>query len=310
MTAPMDEKVLLKRFAQRLKKDVPLANLTTAKVGGAARYFLNAVNAAQLAEDVAFLWAEEIPFFILGSGSNILVSDAGVDCVVIHNKANHIHLVEKGDSSYVQAESGAILITAARQAALRGYTGLEWATTIPGTVGGAVYGNAGAYGASMQQHLLLVDILHRGKGCLSLNTEQMGYSYRSSALKREPGMAVILSARLAIKKGDKERIKELINEFSARRKQTQPPGPCIGSTFKNPAGDSAGRIIDSLGLKGTRVGGVQVSPVHANFFVNEGSASARDYYDLIHLVQRIVEEKTGIKLEPEFELIGDWKEQA
>ena len=230
--------------------------------------------------------------------------------MVIHNKANHIHLVEEGDSSYVQAESGAILITAARQAALRGYTGLEWATTIPGTVGGAVYGNAGAYGASMQQHLLLVDILHRNKGCLSLNAEQMGYSYRSSALKREPGMAVILSARLAIKKGDKERIKELIHEFSTRRKQTQPPGPCIGSTFKNPAGDSAGRIIDSLGLKGTRVGGVQVSPVHANFFVNEGSATARDYYDLIHLVQGIVEEKTGIKLEPEFELIGDWKEQA
>ena len=309
MTALMDEKILLARFAQRLRKDVPLANLTTAKVGGVARYFLSAESAAQLAQDVSFLWAEEMPFFILGSGSNILVSDAGIEGVVILNKAKHFRFDEHSESRSIYAESGAILITVARQAALSGLTGLEWATTIPGTVGGAVYGNAGAHGASMQQNLLLVDILHRTKGYLSLNNEQMDYSYRSSALKREPGVAVILSARLAVEKGDTERIKELLNEFSARRKQTQPPGPSMGSTFKNPAGDSAGRIIDSLGLKGTRIGGVQVSPMNANFFINVGGACARDYYNLIRLVQGIVEEKTGIKLELEIEMIGDWKEQ-
>ncbi len=229
--------------------------------------------------------------------------------MVIHNKAKHVSFDETNDTLTLHAESGAILITVARQAALRGLTGLEWATTIPGTLGGAVYGNAGAHGASMQQNLLMADILHRTKGYLSLNAEQMGYSYRSSALKREPGGAIILSTRLAVEKGDTERIKALLTEFAARRKQTQPPGPSMVSTFKNPAGDSAGRIIDSLGLKGTRVGGVQVSPMHANFFINDGSGTARDYHNLILLVQGIVEEKTGIRLELEIEMIGDWTEQ-
>lgn len=303
----MDEKTLSKQFHDRLRQNVPLANLTTSKVGGSARYFITAQNTAQLAEDVAFLWGENIPFFVLGSGSNILVSDAGIDAVVIYNKAKNISFDDDGTTTSINAESGAILITVARQAAMRGLSGLEWATTIPGTVGGAVYGNAGAHGASMQNNLLLANILHRTKGYLSLNAEQMGYSYRSSALKRDPGAAIILSAQLAVEKGDTERIKELMKEFATRRQLTQPAGPCMGSTFKNPAGDSAGRIIDSLGLKGTRVGGVQVSPKHANFFINDGSASARDYYNLIHLVQGIVEEKTGIRLELEIELIGNWQ---
>lgn len=304
----MLEKLLMERFANRLRQNVPLANLTTAKVGGCARYFLSAESASQLAEDVAFLWSEDLPFFILGSGSNILVSDAGIDAVVIHNKAKHVMVDDNSERSSIHAESGAILITVARQAAMRGLTGLEWATTIPGTLGGAVYGNAGAHGASMQQNLLLADILHRKDGYLSLNAEQMGYSYRSSALKREPGGAIILSARLAVESGEAESIKNLMNEFAARRKLTQPPGPSIGSTFKNPAGDSAGRIIDSLGLKGTRVGGVQVSQMHANFFINDGSGSARDYYRLIRLVQGIVEDKTGRKLELEIEMVGQWQE--
>ncbi len=303
----MDEKLLTERFTNRLRQNMPLANLTTAKVGGSARYYLIAESAAQLTEDIAFLWAEEVPFFVLGSGSNILVSDAGIDAVVIHNKAKHVRIDNESETPSIYAESGAILITVARQAAMRGFTGLEWATTIPGTVGGAVYGNAGAHGASMMQNLLLADILHRNQGHLSLNVEQMGYSYRSSALKREPGGAIILSARLAVEKSDTERIKSLMNEFAARRKLTQPPGPSMGSTFKNPAGDSAGRIIDSLGLKGTRIGGVQVSPLHANFFINDGGGTARDYFNLILLVQGIVEEKTGIKLELEIEMIGNWQ---
>lgn len=304
----MDEKGLFEHFGDRLKQDVPLANLTTAKVGGPARYFLNAGSDAQLAQDVSYLWAEDVPFFILGSGSNILVSDAGINSVVILNKAKAVRIDHDGKSPSIYAESGAILITTARQAAMRGFTGLEWATTIPGTVGGAVYGNVGAHRSSMQQNLLLADILHRVNGSLSLNTEQMGYSYRSSALKREPGKAVILATRLSVEKGDTEKIKALMSEFAARRKVTQPPGPSMGSTFKNPEGDSAGRIIDSLGLKGTRVGGVEVSPLHANFFINDGSGTARDYYNLILLVQGIVEEKTGTKLELEIEMIGEWQE--
>ena len=307
-TPRMDENMLIAHFGDRLQQNVPLANLTTAKVGGSARYLLTAGSSAQLAADISFLWAAHVPLFVLGSGSNILVGDAGINAVVILNKAKGVSIDNNSESPSIYAESGAILITVARQAAMRGLTGLEWATTIPGTVGGAVYGNAGAHRSSMQQNLLLADILHRTNGSLSLNTEQMGYSYRSSALKREPGKAVILAARLSVEQGDAQKIKALMSEFAARRKLTQPPGPSMGSTFKNPEGDSAGRIIDSLGLKGTRVGGIQVSPQHANFFINDGSGTARDYYNLILLVQGIVEEKTGIKLELEIEMIGDWQE--
>lgn len=303
----MDEKGLIEQFGSRLRQEVPLANLTTAKVGGSARYFLASASAEQLAADVSFLWSAETPFFILGSGSNILISDNGIQAVVIHNKAKSVRIEDHGNSPVLFAESGAALITAARTAAMNGFSGMEWATTIPGTVGGAVYGNAGAFGSSIQERLYLAEILHRRKGALSLNSEQMGYSYRSSLLKRQPGDAIILSARFAVEKGDTERIKGLMSEFAARRKLTQPPGPCMGSTFKNPEGDAAGRIIDSLGLKGTRVGGVSVSMLHANFFVNDGTGTARDYYHLIQLVRETVEEKTGVSLNLEVELVGDWQ---
>lgn len=305
----MEKSGLNEYFGSRLQQDVPLSNLTTAKVGGSARHFITSNSAKQLAEDIHFLWSIEAPFFILGSGSNILISDEGIDAVVIHNKAKNIQIENPDTEPVLFAESGAVLISAARAAALQSLTGMEWATTVPGTVGGAVYGNAGAFGSSIQQRLLVADILHREQGILSLNSEQMGYSYRSSLLKRQPGEAIVLSARFRVEKGDNERIHGLMSEYSERRKLTQPLGPCMGSTFKNPEGDSAGRIIDSLGLKGTRVGGVSVSTLHANFFINDGSGSARDYFRLIQLVRGKVEEKTGIQLALEVELVGDWQDK-
>lgn len=304
----MDKSVLNDFFGSRLQQNVPLANLTTAKAGGAARYFVTSSSAGQLAEDIRFLWSVEAPFFILGSGSNILVSDEGINAVVIQNKAKSIQIENPDTEPALYAESGAVLITAARTAALQGLTGMEWATTVPGTVGGAVYGNAGAFDSSIQQCLVAANILHHEQGIQWLNSEQMGYSYRSSLLKRQPGEAFILAARFSVEKGDRERIHKQMSEFSERRKLTQPLGPCMGSTFKNPEGDSAGRIIDSLGLKGTHIGGVSVSTLHSNFFINDGSGSARDYFRLIQLVRSKVEEKTGIQLELEVELVGDWQD--
>jgi len=301
----IDERALIDHFGSRLQKDVPLANLTTAKVGGAARFFVVANSADELAADVSFLWSANFPLLVLGSGANMLISDAGLDMVVVHNKAKSIKIDE---TPSLTAESGAVLATVARQAGLNGLTGLEWASTIPGTLGGAVYGNAGAHGGEMSKSLVLANILHRTKGLLSLTSEQMGYAYRSSVLKRDPGHAVILSAQLAVQKGDVAVIKAQMEENAAKRKNTQPPGASMGSTFKNPVGAHAGRLIESVGLKGTSIGGAQVSPVHANFLVNNGSATADDYRRLILLVQKTVQEQTGIKLELEIELLGNWQD--
>lgn len=303
----MDEKVLLNQFEDRLQRDVPLSRFTTSRVGGPARFFISAESATQLAEDVRFLWEHDIPLLVLGSGANLLISDTGLDLVVVHNHAKLITVDLRVESPSITAESGAILTSVARKAAEHGLTGLEWASAVPGTVGGAVYGNAGAFGSNTQASLLLAKILHRTKGYLSLTSEDMGYAYRSSALKRQPGDAIILSASFAVQPGDPALIEWTMKQFSERRRSTQPTGPSTGSTFKNPPGDFAGRLIEAAGLKGTRIGGVSINEKHANFFINDGTATAQDYYDLIQLARQTVFEQFGVSLETEIEVIGDWQ---
>jgi UDP-N-acetylmuramate dehydrogenase len=303
----MDEKVLLNQFEDRLQRDVPLSRFTTSRVGGPARFFISAESATQLAEDVRFLWEHNIPLLVLGSGANLLISDTGLDLVVVHNHAKLITVDLRVESPSITAESGAILTSVARKAAEHGLTGLEWASAVPGTVGGAVYGNAGAFGSNTQASLLLAKILHRTKGYLSLTSEDMGYAYRSSALKRQPGDAIILSASFAVQPGDPALIEWTMKQFSERRRSSQPTGPSTGSTFKNPPGDFAGRLIEAAGLKGTRIGGVSINEKHANFFINDGTATAQDYYDLIQLARQTVFEQFGVSLETEIEVIGDWQ---
>lgn len=304
----MDEQLLKNHFYERLQRDVQLGRFTTSRVGGPARFYISANSASQLAEDIRFLWDHDIPFFLLGSGANVLISDKGFDAVVVHNQARQITVSPNGEHPTITAESGTIFAAVARQAAEYSLTGLEWASTVPGTVGGAVYGNAGAFGSNTQSNLVAAEILHRDQGYLLLSSEEMAYAYRSSMLKRDPGKAVILSARFAVEKGDKESIQALMSEFGDRRRRTQPAGPSTGSTFKNPPGDFAGRLIEAAGLKGTRVGGVEVSQMHANFFINDGTATARNYYDLIHLVRTTVLEKFEVQLETEIEILGDWQD--
>jgi UDP-N-acetylmuramate dehydrogenase len=304
----LDSKVLSAHFGSRLEKDVRLAEYTTSRVGGLARYCVTAQSADQLADDFQFLWSENIPAVLIGSGSNILISDLGLEAVVVVNKAKAIEVLTSSDIPMVRAESGATLGTVARQAALKGYAGLEWASTIPGTLGGAIYGNAGAHKSDMSQNLVLADILHREKGRLSLDAGQMEYGYRSSILKRKPGSAVVLSATLKIEKGDSDQIQKLMAKYSEKRRSTQPPGSSMGSMFKNPEGDHAGRLIEAAGLKATRVGGAEVSSIHANFMINDGSATAEDIHRLIVLVQNTVQEKFGVKLELEIELLGKWQD--
>ncbi len=293
-------------YGSHLQENVCMANYTTAHVGGPADGLLIVHTAGELEETVRQLWALNAPFYILGSGSNVLFSDRGLRGVVIINRAKTVKIDVHTAPPTVWVESGANLGALARQVALRGLSGLEWAATIPGTVGGAVYGNAGAHGGDMASNLVLAEILHRKKGRETWKGEQMAFDYRTSTLKRNPAEAVILAARLQLTFSTPAEVQARMDEFAAKRRRTQPPGASLGSMFKNPPGDYAGRLIEAAGLKGTRIGGAIISNVHANFFINDKKAAAADIGKLIKLAQDTVFEKFGVKLELEVELVGEW----
>lgn len=302
-------KALLSAFGDRLSRSVPLARYTAARIGGAADWLLVLETVDQLTDAATQLWALDIPFHVLGGGSNILVSDLGVRQLVILNKARQIRFELEQKSLMVTAESGANFGLMARQCARRGLSGLEWAAGIPGTVGGAVFGNAGAHGFDVACSLQMAKILHRTKRDIVQESWPLGnlkFEYRSSKLKRNPGDVVILAAQFKLQHGDPKEIQAQMDEYTAYRRSSQPPGASMGSMFKNPPGDYAGRLIEAAGLKGTSIGGVEISPVHANFFVNYENATASDVYDLIRLARETVLEKCGVELELEIELIGEW----
>jgi UDP-N-acetylmuramate dehydrogenase len=301
---PLQE--LRKRFGPRLQENVRLADYTTARVGGPVPGLLSIHTIEELVETAQDLWELSAPFIVLGSGSNILVSDQGVDRLVLHNRAHNLKIDTKSETPSIYAESGANLGTLARQSALRGLSGMEWGTPVPGTVGGAVYGNAGAHGSDMANSLKMAKILHKTKGIQDWPVEKLDYRYRSSILKREKLPVVILSATFNAVKTSREEAWEKIKEFQAQRKSTQPPGASMGSMFKNPPGDYAGRLIEAVGLKGRRVGRAMISPIHANFILNLDGARASDIRELMKIAQETVEQTFGIKLEPEIELIGDF----
>jgi UDP-N-acetylmuramate dehydrogenase len=301
------------RFGSRLQRNAPLSRYTAARLGGPADALLEVHAVDELVEVVERCWRSEARFFILGAGSNVLVSDAGMRELVVINRAREIRFDLESDPPSVWAESGANFGLMARQAAARGLAGLEWAAGIPGTLGGAIVGNAGAHGGDMRMSLDLAEILHRrdvGQAALPRREEwqvdRFEYSYRSSVLKRQPGTAVVLSAQLSLQRGSPEVIQARIEDLVAYRHKTQPPGASMGSMFKNPAGDFAGRLIEAAGLKGKQEGGAQISPLHANFFINQGDATAQDVYELISIARQSVSEKFGVDLELEVELLGEW----
>jgi len=301
---PMQE--LRERFGARLQENVRLADYTTARVGGPAPGLLSIHTLEELTETARALWEMSVPFIILGSGANILVSDRGLDQLVLHNRAHNLKIDTKSETPSIYAESGANLGTIARQSALRGLSGMEWAAPVPGTVGGAVYGNAGAHGSDMAESLKMAKILHKTKGNQDWPVEKLDYRYRSSILKREKLPVVVLSATFNAVKTSREAAWEKIKEFQAHRKSTQPPGASMGSMFKNPPDDYAGRLIEAAGLKGRRIGRAMISPIHANFILNLDGARASDIWELMKIAQETVEQAFGIQLEPEIELLGDF----
>jgi UDP-N-acetylmuramate dehydrogenase len=304
MTHPQSIGILEKKFGNRLQQQVALQNYATARVGGAAAWFVTVRNANELADAVQICWDHNLKFFLLGSGSNVLFSDEGFDGLVILNHAKKIEMKISGEHPTLWVESGASLGLVARKAALAGLSGLEWAATVPGTVGGAIYGNAGAHGSDMHRNLLLAEILQHEKGKSVWKNEDFQFSYRSSIFKRQRRSGVILSATLNCQYDDPQKIKERMNVFSEYRRRTQPPGASMGSMFKNPPGDYAGRLIEAAGLKGYTIAGVKVSEVHANFFVNSDQATASDIYNLVQHVQKTVKKEFNVELELEVEMIG------
>ncbi|TFH36474.1 MAG: UDP-N-acetylmuramate dehydrogenase [Anaerolineales bacterium] len=293
-------------FGDALRCDVPLAPYTSSRIGGAADFLLEPSSATLLGQTARDLWAAGIPFRILGGGSNVLVADNGVREVVLLNKARERRFYEDEAGPQIWAESGATLGTLARLAAERGWSGLEWAATVPGTLGGAVVGNAGAHGSDISSNLSVAEILQQGKQAQVWACEQLEYDYRSSRLKRDPGQFVVLTATLGVERSTAEACKQRMREYSALRTKTQPAGASMGSMFKNPPGNYAGRLIEQAGLKGYRQGRVQISEQHANFFINHGDGIAQDVWRLITEVRERVFRQFDIRLELEIELLGDW----
>ena len=297
---------LEEQFGNRLQQNVRMCNYTTSRVGGLVLGLLPTNTLDELRRASETLWQLGVPFKVIGSGANILVSDKGYDGVILLNRCHNIKIFSQEDTPFIYAESGANFGAMARQTALRGLTGLEWANSIPGTVGGAVYGNAGAHGWDVAQTLISTKILFKDGGERELGSNEMAYAYRSSLLKREHSPAVILSATFSAQKSTREEAWAKLNEFAARRQSTQPGGASTGSTFKNPPGDYAGRLIDAAGLKGHMEGHAGFSALHANFIVNDGTANAMEYYTLIKLAQERVKDQFGVDLELEIELLGDF----
>ena len=302
LTIPVD--ILRQQFGDAVQENISLAPYTSARIGGSADVLAMVKSTNELMDVMKVVWEHEIPYYILGGGSNVLVSDKGVRGIVILNRAKAVRF-ENGGQPKVWAESGVVFSNLANRCASKGLSGLEWAATVPGTIGGAVYGNAGAFGGDMAGNLITAELLTES-GREAWPVEKMGYGYRTSVLKRGQVKAVVLSAELSLSNATEEAVAAKIEHFSLSRKETQPPGASLGSMFKNPSGDYAGRLIEAAGLKGTRICTAEISSLHGNFFINHSLSKASDIRALIDLTRKAVKEKCGIELELEIELIGEW----
>ena len=284
-----------------VRVDEPLAKRTTLRVGGPADAYVEPASEQDLAAVLAICRDGHVPFFVLGRGSNLLVLDGGFRGVVIclvHPSFSRVEVAELK----VHCGAGAKLKTVAVQARRHGVSGLEFLEGIPGSVGGALRMNAGAMGGAMFNIVHSVRLMDYNGGVQERLAAEMGATYRSCEMLRTH---IALGAVLKGCPGESEAIQQRMNEFSQKRWSSQPAAPSAGCMFKNPGQIPAGRLIDELGLKGTRVGGAMVSLEHGNFLVNDGTANARQILDLIELIRSRARAERGVELETEVELIGD-----
>jgi UDP-N-acetylmuramate dehydrogenase len=281
----------------------PLKNYTTFRVGGPADALVAVEHGEQLQKLLQYLNLVDIPYFVMGRGSNLLVSDKGYPGVILYigNKMNHIHI----EGTKLITQGGALLSTAAKAACQAGLSGLEFAAGIPGTIGGGTVMNAGAYGGECGNVITSVEAMDKDGNILVLNAETMEFGYRTSALKNQPFIITQVTMELTPK--DPAKIKAVMDDFAARRRDKQPlEYPSAGSTFMRPKGAYAGELIMKAGLKGYSIGGAQVSEKHCGFIINKDQATAADIYHLMTYVQEKVADAFHIRLEPEVILLGEF----
>jgi len=281
-------------MALEIKENEQLKNHSSFRIGGPARYFVVVKNKEEILEAIKFTEEKKLKYFILGGGSNVLFSDNGLDGVII--KIENCKL--KIENSKIIAGSGTLLSQIMMAATEAGLSGLEWGIGIPGTIGGCVAGNCGAFGKSISESVKKIKTLDK-----EYSKEECEFEYRNSKFKKPSNPEIITEVELELQPRDKEIIKTQISNNLAQRKDRIPPYPSIGCIFKNPKPLAAGSLIDQCGLKRTRIGDAQISDLHANIIVNIGNAKAQDVLELIKLCKKKVKEKFGVDLEEEIVVI-------
>jgi UDP-N-acetylmuramate dehydrogenase len=304
-----------RRLGVKTSRDEPMARFTTMRVGGSADLFAVAHNAFELRGLAKFARSRGIPLTVLGRGSNVVISDAGIRGLVVQNRAEGLRIDPAGEPPRAVAESGVPMARLATETQTAGLTGLEFGLAIPGSVGGAVWANAGAHDADVASVMEGASVLFADGREVMLDTQDLDLGYRHSRFK-EPDAAgdLVVAATFRLARASADEIKARLDEIRRWRQAHQPLGiPSAGSFFRNPvpgdgaaAGRSAGALIDEAGLKGTRVGGASVSPKHANFLVNDGRGTAADVRRLGDLVRAAVEERFAVRLRHEVVFLGDW----
>ena len=290
--------------AGRGKKEEEMKKHTTFRVGGPARYFVSPAGEEELAAVLQLCRKEGMPYYILGNGSNLLISDQGYDGVMILMGDGFMEL-KKSDTLW-ECGAGLLLSRIAKEALADSLTGFEFAAGIPGTLGGAVVMNAGAYGGEMRDIIRSVRVMDPKGHILELDASQMDFGYRHSCVAEN--RYIVLSAKLELQRGEKDRIQAQMEELAARRREKQPlEYPSAGSTFKRPEGYFAGKLIQDAGLRGFRIGGAQVSEKHCGFVVNRDQATAEDIRTLCYEIQKKVKDTFGVDLECEIRMLG-WAE--
>ena len=296
------EKLCLAAGNGQVTRDEMMNRHTTFRVGGPASYFVSPDGDEALKKVLLLCREEQMPYYILGNGSNLLVSDKGYGGVMILMGEGFAQIREDVPGE-LAAGAGALLSRIAREAQEHSLTGFEFAAGIPGTLGGAVVMNAGAYDGEMKNVLKTVSVMDKNGRILELSANELELGYRRSCIQEKE--YIVLSAVISLKQGDKEAIQTKMAELAGKRRDKQPlEYPSAGSTFKRPAGHFAGGLIEQCGLKGTTVGGAQVSEKHAGFVINTGQATCQDILTLIRLVRDRVFQQTGVRLEPEVRLLG------
>jgi UDP-N-acetylmuramate dehydrogenase len=297
---------LARALGSRVRFDEPMARHTSFRIGGPADVWVEVDSADELARAATILARTSSPVFVLGAGTNILVSDRGIRGVVVHlgNGLAFLDWQERGPEAEVRAGAALPFKKVVAAAVRRGFAGLEFAEGIPGSLGGGITMNAGAFGGEIGRVVLDLEGVHRDGRIETIPRERLPFEYRRLDL---PAGFVITAVRMHLRRGIDAEIRERVTSARGKRKKAQPLGlPNAGSIFKNPKGTFAGKLLEDAGLKGLTIGGAQVSERHANFIVNAGGATAADVRALMHRMGNAVFEKSGVRLEPEVKLVGDW----